>query len=158
LVWAGSPEHNSDFKRSVAFEQLAPFEGIENASIFSLQVCRGVRKPAKLPSWIVDFGEDIRPSFEDTMGVLVNLDLVVTVDTAVAHLAGAMGKTGFVLLPYSPDGRWLLDRSDALWYPSLRLFRQRRWQDWGPVVESLIGEIDRLAKRRLSGAQSIMPE
>ena len=131
LVWGGSPDNKHDFKRSLSFEQFAPFGGLEGVSLFSLQVRDRARGPAKRgwPGWIVDLGDDIRPSFEDTMGVLANLDLVITVDTSIAHLAGAMGVKTFVLLSFSPGRRWLLDRSDTPWYPSLRLFRQPHWQD-----------------------------
>jgi hypothetical protein len=71
--------------------------------------------------------------YEDTMAVCAHLDLVVTVDTSVAHLAGAMGKPTWVALPYAPDWRWLLEREDTPWYPSMRLFRQSVPREWGDV-------------------------
>jgi hypothetical protein len=150
LVWAGSPDHNSDFKRSMRLDDFSPFGNLQDVSLFSLQVGSRAIRPADgaWPDWIVDFGNDIAPSFEDTMGLLANLDLVVTVDTAVAHLAGAMGVKTFVMLAFSPDGRWMLDRSDTPWYPSLRLFRQPRWQDWAPVVQSVVGEVKHMTKMR----------
>ena len=74
------------------------------------------------------------------MAVIEALDLVVTVDTAVAHLAGAMGKPAWVMLPYAPDWRWLLDRGDSPWYPSLRLFRQAADRRWEPVIDRIASE------------------
>jgi ADP-heptose:LPS heptosyltransferase len=79
---------------------------------------------------------------------LADLDLVVTADTSIAHLAGAMGVKTFVMLAFSPDGRWMLDRSDTPWYPSLMLFRQPRWQDWAPVVQSVVGEVKHMTNMR----------
>jgi hypothetical protein len=150
LVWAGNPVNNTDFKRSMTLEHFASFENLKGVSLFSLQVSNEADRPVERcwPDWIVDFGSDIRSSFEDTMGLLANLDLVVTVDTSIAHLAGAMGVNTFVLLAFSPAGRWLLDRSDSPWYPSLRLFRQPRWQQWGSVVEAVVGEIKHMTNRR----------
>jgi hypothetical protein len=84
-------------------------------------------------SRLVPAGNALR-DFADTAGLIEQLDLVITVDTAVAHLAGALGKPVWILLPFSPDWRWLLDRSDSPWYPSARLFRQQRLGDWQPVI------------------------
>jgi ADP-heptose:LPS heptosyltransferase len=89
---------------------------------------------------IVFFGDDLR-DFSDTAGLLDLMDLVVTIDTSVAHLAGAMGKPVWILLPYSADWRWLLDRSDSPWYPSVRLFRQREIGNWKHVVEDVKTEL-----------------
>jgi 2-polyprenyl-6-hydroxyphenyl methylase/3-demethylubiquinone-9 3-methyltransferase len=83
--------------------------------------------------------------FADTAAVLANLDVVITVDTSVAHLAGAMGKPVWVLLPFSPDWRWMLERSDSPWYPSMRLFRQTEPGAWGAVLEQVAAELAALA-------------
>ncbi|HET9412622.1 MAG TPA: glycosyltransferase family 9 protein, partial [Pseudolabrys sp.] len=72
-----------------------------------------------------------------------NLDLVVTVDTSVAHLAGALGKPVLIMLPYTPDWRWMLDRSDSPWYPTARLFRQDKSRSWEPVIRQIAGELAR---------------
>ena len=81
-------------------------------------------------------------NFSDTAGLLDHLDLLITVDTSVAHLAGAMGKPVWLLLPYAPDYRWLRDRDDSPWYPTMRLFRQRVFGDWQAVVDDVKAQLD----------------
>ena len=76
--------------------------------------------------------------YRDTMAVLDQLDLIITVDTSVAHLAGAMGRPVWIMLPFAPDWRWLLDRPDTPWYPTIRLFRQRQPKTWGPVMDAVV--------------------
>jgi ADP-heptose:LPS heptosyltransferase len=88
--------------------------------------------------------EDLDPElkdFTDTAAVVANLDLIITVDTSVAHLAGAMARPVWVLLPAVPDWRWLLDREDSPWYPTMRLFRQKTPVDWKPVFERMEAEL-----------------
>ncbi len=88
---------------------------------------------SSLPN-LVHFGNELT-DFDDTAAIIATLDLVVTIDTAVAHLAGAMGKPTWILLPHVPEWRWMLDREDTPWYPSARLFRQHRRGDWESVIE-----------------------
>ena len=85
---------------------------------------------------MINLGPDIH-DYGDTMAILECLELVVTVDTSVGHLAGAMGRPVFIMLPYAPDWRWLLDRSDSPWYPTARLFRQSAERDWGSVMAAI---------------------
>jgi len=85
----------------------------------------------------LDFTDEIG-NFADTAAMIANLDLVITIDTAVAHLAGAMGQPVFLMLPYAPDWRWLLDCADSPWYPSMRLFRQRRPGDWAALIGDVL--------------------
>ncbi|MGB7035519.1 MAG: glycosyltransferase family 9 protein, partial [Xanthobacteraceae bacterium] len=87
-------------------------------------------------SEVLNFGNDLK-TFVDTAALIANLDLVIAVDTAVAHLAGALAKPVWLLLPYIPDWRWLLDRDDTPWYPTARLFRQDETRQWEPVVTRL---------------------
>ena len=86
---------------------------------------------------LIDFTSELN-DFADTAGLINALDLVITVDTAVAHLAGALGKPVWVLLPMCADWRWLTERSDSPWYPTMRLFRQTRWGDWDQVVQKVV--------------------
>nr|WP_041757959.1 tetratricopeptide repeat protein [Bradyrhizobium sp. ORS 278] len=134
LVWSGNPAHLNDHNRSMPLAMLAPLLDLD-AQFVSLQ--KGIR-PADQTVLaargdILDLTADIR-DFVDTAALIDDLDLVITVDTSVAHLAGAMGRPTWIMLPYTPDYRWLLDRDDSPWYPSLRLFRQDARRDYGDVV------------------------
>jgi ADP-heptose:LPS heptosyltransferase len=95
---------------------------------------------------LIDHTDELH-DFADTAAMLANLDLIITVDTAVAHLAGALARPAWVLLPYMPDWRWMLDRADSPWYPSLRLFRQKMRGDWAEVMERVKRELE---SRRVS--------
>ena len=132
LVWAGRPTHKNDRNRSLAPELLAPLAAIPAVRLFSLQVGARTEDLAQIPG-IVDLAPQLG-DFAATARAIAELDLVICVDTAVAHLAGAMGKPCWLLLPFAPDWRWLLGRDDSPWYPSLRLFRQTRMGDWGEVI------------------------
>jgi ADP-heptose:LPS heptosyltransferase len=91
-----------------------------------------------------DSGPD---AFIDTAAVMSNLDLIITPDTSIAHLAGALGRPTWVALRYVPDWRWLLDRDDSPWYPTIRLFRQQTIDDWGPVFREMAVELDAILSR-----------
>jgi len=106
--------------------------------------------PGFSPSATVHLGPDFS-DFGDTAAAVAHLDLIISVDTVVAHLAGAMGKPTWVLLPYTADWRWLEDRSDSPWYPSMRVFRQRTWGDWSEVMKNVVRELD----RTLSAARGV---
>ena len=86
---------------------------------------------------LIDWTTDLR-DFAETAALIDNLDLVITIDTSVAHLAGAMGKPVWVLLPFMPDWRWMLDRTDSAWYPTMRLFRQPKIADWDTPLQQLV--------------------
>ncbi|HSZ55099.1 MAG TPA: tetratricopeptide repeat protein [Tepidisphaeraceae bacterium] len=148
VVWAGARTHRRDTERSIPIESLAPLNQIQGVRLFSLQkevAPQGIRVPG-----MVDFTTELH-DFADTAAFIANLDLVIGVDTAVVHLAGALGRKVWTLLPYSPDWRWLLNRDDSPWYPTMRLFRQPGPGDWatvvGNVVESLSAEGCRGANR-----------
>jgi tetratricopeptide (TPR) repeat protein len=143
LVWAGGPAYANDRKRSVPLSAMAPLAAVPCARFHSLQVGRAagqIQSTQQLP--IADHAQLIQ-DFADTAALIDHLDLVITVDTAVAHLAGAMGKPVWVLLPRVPDWRWMLDRADTPWYPTMRLFRQRRDGEWAPVIEAIVEELSR---------------
>ena len=100
-----------------------------------------IRRDGRI-AWLGDELQD----FADTASVLALVDLVIAVDTSVVHVAGAMGRPTWVLLPFAPDWRWMLDREDSPWYPTLRLFRQPAIGDWDSVVARAAAELSRLAK------------
>jgi tetratricopeptide (TPR) repeat protein len=134
LVWAGNPNHRNDHNRSVPLETLLPLLDVE-AQFFSLQKDVRPRDQAVLRERkeILDLGKELR-SFAETAAIIQNLDLLISVDTSVAHLAGALGRPVWLFLPYVPDWRWLLMRTDSPWYPTARLFRQSETRDWQSVV------------------------
>lgn len=125
ICWAGNPAHPNDRNRSLSLEMIEPLLDVEGV----LWTC--LQKDANLPG-AASFALN---DFADTAEIVSELDLVITVDTAIAHLAGAMGKPVWILLPAVGDFRWLLGREDSPWYPSARLFRQEVPGEWGPVIE-----------------------
>lgn len=147
IVWAGNPAHHRDRLRSVAPERFIPLLSTPNTAWYSLQKGDDVASALEaFPAGAVkDVGIHLN-DFRDTAAVLQRLDLVITVDTSVAHLAGALGRPTWVLLPCVPDFRWMLERSDSPWYPTVRLFRQPAVQQWDPVflrVADALGTYDR---------------
>ncbi len=145
LVWAGSATHENDRARSIQLQQLAALAKREDVHFHSLQKgpasSQAVGAPGgmKLADWTADLND-----FADTAALVANLDLIISVDTAVAHLAGAMGKPVWVMLPVNVDWRWMLRREDTPWYPTMRLFRQESPGDWFGVVDRIGREMDRL--------------
>jgi tetratricopeptide (TPR) repeat protein len=135
LGWAGNPRNRTDRSRSINLARLAPLGQVPGVRFFSLQKGAAAAE-AKTPPHgmeLVDWTEDLK-DFADTAALIAKLDLVIAVDTAVAHLAGAMGRPVWTLLPFVPDWRWLLEREDSPWYPSMRLFRQPSVGDWDSVI------------------------
>ena len=138
LVWGGSPTHGNDRQRSCRLEQLLPLLQVPGVVVYSLQKGPRTEELAQLPPHLRAAVQDLDQQlqdFADTAAAIAQLDLVITVDTAVGHLAGALGKPVWLLLSYAPDWRWMLQRDDSPWYPSLRLFRQTTPGDWAGVVE-----------------------
>lgn len=136
VAWAGSPTNIGDRKRSISLSRLLPLAQIRGVRFFSLQKGPAGAQAAAAPFEIIDFSSELR-DFADTAALISELDMVIAVDTAVAHLAGALGKPVWILLPFYPDWRWLLDREDSPWYPTVRLFRQSAPGDWGSVIQRL---------------------
>lgn len=139
LVWAGNRAHQNDLNRSIPPAVLRTLV-TDRAQWVSLQKEIRPADQILLGNNVDSFGADLE-DFSDTAGLIANMDLVISVDTAVAHLAGAMGKPVWVLLPFSPDWRWMLERSDCPWYPSARLFRQTTMGDWNSVLSSVATEL-----------------
>jgi hypothetical protein len=140
LVWAGNPEHTNDANRSIDPGLLKPLIQIPGISIYNLQVERDGEAKAVFGDAITDLAPELK-DFSETAAAIRNLDLVVSVDTSVAHLAGALGHRVWTLLPFVPDWRWLIDRDDSPWYPSMRLFRQKTAGDWPGVIKRLAAAI-----------------
>ena len=135
LVWSGNPKHGDDRNRSLPLRALLPLFDC-NATFVSLQKDPRSDDQATLRERpdIIDLTEHLT-DFATTAALVSCLDIVITVDTSVAHLAGAMGRQTWILLPYTPDYRWLLDRDDSPWYPTARLFRQTETRDYAEVLE-----------------------
>jgi len=135
LAWAGNPAHKNDRNRSIKLALLAPLGQVPGVRFFSLQKGDAAAQAEARPPGmeLVDWTVELK-DFADTAALIANLDLVIAVDTAVAHLAGALGKPVWTLLPFVPDWRWLLEREDSPWYPTMRLFRQSSWGDWDSVI------------------------
>ncbi len=148
IAWRGSPRHAWDRHRSASLEQFEPLARVPGVRLISLQKGPGSEQLRALGGCfpVLSLGELLDESsgpFLDTAAVLAHLDLVVCVDTSLAHLAGAMGRPAWLALSYSPDWRWLLGRDDNPWYPTLRLFRQERAGDWAGVFRRIAEELPR---------------
>ncbi len=137
LVWAGNPGHKRDGERSIPAATLAPLAALPGVAWFSFQLGRTDAPP--LPD-LVRLGP-LLSDFSDTTYALSGMDLVITVDTALAHLSGALGIPTLLLLTFQPDWRWMLDREDSPWYPSLHLYRQPEAGDWDSVIRRLVDDL-----------------
>jgi ADP-heptose:LPS heptosyltransferase len=153
LVWAGNPKNTRDRLRSVSLQRLARLVRMQGATFYSLQKGPAAQDLAKTPdaARIVDLSEHL-DDFTDTAAMIANLDLVISVDTSVAHLAGAMGKPVWILVAHVNDWRWLKDRSDSPWYPTARIFRQAAIGRWDGVVQQVEQEL-----KELLDAQHVSP-
>jgi hypothetical protein len=147
ISWSGNPNHLEDRFRSIPFELLAPMFSEDRVKCFSLQIDQASSQLISAHSSIVDLKDAIH-DFADTAAIMTHLDLVITVDTSVAHLAGALGRPTFVMIPFAPDWRWLTDREDSPWYPTLKLFRQPQFRDWKSVLDRVHFELIQLADQR----------
>lgn len=152
IQWRGRPGQGMWTKRDISLDCFAAVANIPGTHLIGLQKATTPDERAKaLESLdVTDPGESIDEAhggFMDTAAVMKNLDLVITSDTAVAHLAGALGVPVWVALPYVPDWRWLLDRSDSPWYPTMRLFRQKKFGDWAGAFEEIEGALRQMVTR-----------
>ncbi len=147
LVWAGQPQNRTDRWRSIPLAALAPLATVRGVRFWSLQGGEAARQAAHAPFPMVDPTAALR-DFAQIAALVASLDLVISVDTAAAHLAGALGAPVWTLLPFAPDWRWLLEREDTPWYPTMRLFRQPRVGDWPAVVSRVAQALAAEAGRR----------
>jgi tetratricopeptide (TPR) repeat protein len=147
IVWAGNKNHVNDHNRSCPFEALEPLFQIPGIQYFSLQKRDAQDSP--LPDFngsLIDCSRELN-DFADTAGLISALDLVISVDTAVVHLAGALAKPVWTLLPLVPDWRWMLGRNDSPWYPTMRLFRQSASMNWPPLINQVADELAAVRER-----------
>jgi ADP-heptose:LPS heptosyltransferase len=159
LVWAGGHRphvaelRKNDARRSITLEALRPILDVPHVRFYSLQKGPAAQQPAQLPELgqrITDYTDELT-DFADTAALVANLDLVISVDTAVAHLAGALGKPVWILNRFDTCWRWMLERRDSPWYPSAQLFRQPALGDWESAIQSARAA---LATRAETGAPS----
>ena len=151
IVWQGSPKHKADRYRSVPLKHLESLAEVKGVKLVSLQKGPGTEQlQGRFP--VLDLSErlDLAGAFLDTAAIMMNLDLVITVDSAIAHLTGALGVPVWVILPLFSDWRRLREREDSPWYPTMRLFRQKRLGDWDEVLERIAAEVRGLVEARFS--------
>lgn len=144
MVWAGNPDHANDKRRSIPASLMRPLLKVRGTSFYSLQVGGRSGDLKELGNRITDLSPELT-DWTETAGALMNLDLLITVDTSVAHMAGALGRPVWGLLPIECDWRWLLHREDTPWYPTMRLFRQNMRGDWVEVLARVAQRLSELA-------------
>jgi len=154
IVWQGSPGFHADPQRSIPLRHFAPLARIPGVRLISLQKGHGAEQIAALNGAfeVVDFGDELDSAsgpFMDSAAIIKNLDLIVTSDTALPHLAGALAAPTWTVLSVSPDWRWLLNRDDSPWYPAMRLFRQQTLGDWDEVFRRVAAEVHALIDSRV---------
>jgi tetratricopeptide (TPR) repeat protein len=162
INWQGNPDHKKDRQRSFPLAGLAPLARIAGVKLISLQKAAGINQLSRVGRelGVIDLGsrlDEAAGPFMDTAAIMKNLDLVVTSDTATAHLAGALGVPVWVALPFAADWRWQTGRSDSPWYPTMRLFRQPRPGDWDGVFAAM-GEALRQESAKGKRARTIKVE
>ena len=149
IAWQGSYGTKS-VGRSFELKLFKNIADLPNVQLISLQKGYGSEQLRNMPQGmqVMDLGEELDAdgAFIDSAAVIMNLDLVITSDTALAHLAGALGIKTWVALKYVPDWRWMLDRQDSPWYPSLKLYRQQKIDDWAPVFNQMLVDITSIRK------------
>jgi ADP-heptose:LPS heptosyltransferase len=146
ICWAGGSAYENDRNRSISLDRFAAILSVPDIDFVSLQKDVSEADAAILRRHdVVQLGRHFA-DFADTAAAVAMLDLVIAVDTSVAHLAGAMGKAVGVLVPFAPDFRWMLERTDTPWYPTMRLFRQSAIGDWDAPLERVRHELADLAR------------
>ncbi len=149
IVWAGNPKHTNDKRRSCSLDHFEKIIGFDEVQIFSLQKGAAINKLRETNLPVIDLDGNGLENFQQTASIIENLDLIITVDTSTAHLAGAMGKPVWMLLPFLPDWRWMLGRNDSPWYPTMKLFRQKSAGDWCGVFEQIKIELQKKINNKL---------
>jgi len=138
-------------RRGCELKYFVPLQNISHISLYSLQKYDGLEElatmPTDFPLHLFDDLDEKAGPFMDTAAIIENLDLIITVDTAVAHLAGALGKKVWLLLPYSTDWRWIVDRTDTPWYPTMKIFKQKTPFDWESVMKEVVTELENIVSK-----------
>ena len=152
VVWQGNPVHTKDRERSFRLAHLEPVARVPGVRLFSLQKNFGLDQIEAVSDrfFVTGLGHRL-DDYVDTAAVMRNLDLVISADSSPAHLAGALGVPVWMPLPYISDWRWMTDRDDTPWYPTMRLFRQRRWGDWDDVFSRMAQELPRMLTLKPNG-------
>jgi hypothetical protein len=148
LCWAGRPTHGNDWRRSLPWARLSPLARVPNVVFFSMQTGDRAGEAGNPPDGmqLVRCGSELN-DFSDTAALLANLDLLISVDSAPVHLAGALNRPVWTLVPFQPDWRWRLDESVSRWYPTMRLFRQRTSGDWDEMIARVAEALSRFQKQ-----------
>lgn len=149
LSWAGNPNYRADHERSTTLQTLAPLLELPNIHWLSLQKGPATTQIAQYPQLINASEND--QDLADTAALVLSLDLVITTDTAIAHLAGALGKPLWLLLPWQSDWRWMQHRTDTPWYPTARLFRQPTPNNWPALIAEVASELHNYCNLNKSG-------
>jgi len=144
IVWAGNPEHENDTNRSCLLQDFSNILNISNIAFYSLQIGKASQQIDMTMSSKLHNLENEINDYADTAAIVSLMDIIITVDTSVAHLAGALGKPVFLLLPFAPDWRWLLNRQDSPWYPTIKIFRQDKPCNWEAVFNIVKVELEAL--------------
>jgi tetratricopeptide (TPR) repeat protein len=160
IAWQGKPDGKIDWGRSLPLSEFIPLARRPGVRLISLQKNYGLDQLTSLPADVAvetlgegfDGGPD---AFIDTAAAMSSLDLIVTSDTSIAHLAGALGRPTWVALQHVPDWRWLLDRDDSPWYPTMRLFRQQTPGDWGSAFRGMAVELDAILSKNLDSHAAV---
>jgi hypothetical protein len=141
LVWSGNPEHTNDHNRSIPLDLLTPLFDLDLEFHCIQKEIRQADREILIKHRQIKLYESDLNDFSDTAALVSEMNLVISVDTSVAHLAGALGKPVWILLPFSPDHRWMTEREDSPWYPTARLFRQPQTGDWASIVTKVVADL-----------------
>ncbi len=160
LVWAGNPTHTNDKNRSCSLKTFEPFLSVPEVDFYSLQKGDASKQSNSFKEQVINIADNIK-TLEDTAAIISNLDLVITIDSSIAHLTGALGKSVWVLIPFLPDWRWMLDSDDSPWYPSMKLFRQRKPNQWNDVIGDVKNNLKYITNYKIENElcrESLNPE
>ncbi|MBT4837999.1 MAG: tetratricopeptide repeat protein [Methylococcales bacterium] len=144
FIWCGNPGHCNDHNRSIPIDKISPLFEEKKIKFFSLQVTERSKELENIDTNICDLSSKIN-NFYDTATIIMNLEVVIAVDTAIAHLAGALGRPVWLMLPYHAEWRWLENRLDSPWYASMRLYRQQAEGDWVELIQRVKTDLKRMA-------------